>query len=617
MRKMSISAKISLMSCGILLVFLLIGGSILVLYEKELISSFIDDNLTDIKKSINEREKTERESLSRNVRFNTDTLSQACAGYLWQFVTHGLRQTLRSYMEYPEIIAIKVVNEYEEPVMAAWKNPNLNISERLPHPYSQTLDPKNMFRAESFLNEEKVGVVYVYYTEKVLAEKIKGIKELAFSNADTNHSKLLTRLSRTSLIQVFVIITLLIFMVVCLIILLKVMIFRPIRNVSNIARRLAEYDLTIEINMPRDDEIGQLILAAKNMVESLKEIISLASGTAVQVSSAAGEISSSAIRQAAVTAQQSASISEISSTMERLSSASEEIADHTNSVAEIAESTFRRSHDGAESVNRVMQKIKEVSGNNRKNIRQIFALGEKAEEINKVMDIINNVADQTRLIAFNAALEASSAGEAGKRFGVVAAEIRRLADNVTSSTGEIESKITEIQEAANRMVMASEKGSKDIDNVQGLFSQTSQVLSDIVSKAQSTTDAASRISMSTRQQKNATEQIAATLKDIVLGSEQTSEAINSISTISEEMAALSDDLHQLMQRFTLKKTDESKPQSDQKLPDAKQDKEAVHIEDEGDLSEQYSSPDFFDEDFDEDKYNIDRFPDLEKDDDNY
>jgi len=83
------------------------------------------------------------------------------------------------------------------------------------------------------------------------------------------------------------------------------------------------------------------------------------------------------------------------------------------------------------------------------------------------MGIINDIADQTKMIAFNAAIEAASSGEAGKRFGVVAVEIRRLADNVMESTGEIENKIEEIQKSINRLVVASESGSKVITRIAG------------------------------------------------------------------------------------------------------------------------------------------------------
>jgi len=170
------------------------------------------------------------------------------------------------------------------------------------------------------------------------------------------------------------------------------------------------------------------------------------------------------------------------------------------------------------------------------------------------MEIINAIADHTKLIAFNAALEASSAGEAGKRFGVVAVEIRKLADSVMESTGEIESKINEIQEAINRLVIASEKGAKGIQEGMEYSNQTAGILSGIVGDAQATTDAAKQISLSTRQQKTASSQAVSALRDIMAGTEQTTESVNEVVNISIKLAKLSNGLRELVEKFKLKQS---------------------------------------------------------------
>src|SRR5208283_3144674 len=164
-------------------------------------------------------------------------------------------------------------------------------------------------------------------------------------------------------------------------------------------------------------------------------------------------------------------------------------------------------------------------------------------------EIINSIADQTKLIAFNAALEASSAGEAGKRFGVVAVEIRRLADSVMDSTGEIEGKINETQEAINRLVIASEKGSKGIQEGMEYSSQTADLLIGVVDAAQATTDAARQISLSTQQQKTASGQVVVALHDIVAGSSHTADFISQISSLTRQLSRLSDNLSEMVSTF--------------------------------------------------------------------
>ncbi|MDA8165951.1 MAG: methyl-accepting chemotaxis protein, partial [Desulfobacteraceae bacterium] len=168
-----------------------------------------------------------------------------------------------------------------------------------------------------------------------------------------------------------------------------------------------------------------------------------------------------------------------------------------------------------------------------------------------VMEIINTIADQTKLIAFNAALEASSAGEAGKRFGVVAVEIRRLADSVMESTGEIEARVNEIQDAINRLVMASEKGSRGIQDGMSQTTMTATSLVDIVDATQETREAATQISLSTQQQKTASAQVVSALREITEGAGQTSEAIRQISAVTQKLTDFSDGLKEQVVKFRI------------------------------------------------------------------
>jgi methyl-accepting chemotaxis protein len=328
-------------------------------------------------------------------------------------------------------------------------------------------------------------------------------------------------------------------------------IIKPLKATEEMIDAVEKGDLTRKIEVMANDEIGQMSKAFNALIERLRHTLSLLSEKSNTINTHAGEISKSVGHQALFTAQLSSSVSEISSTMEELSASSSQIAEHTTSVAEIAEGSLRNAREGSHAVGTVTGKLNEINGDNQRNIAEIVALGKKSKEIVKVMEIIYNIADQTKLIAFNAALEASSAGEAGKRFGVVAGEIRRLADNVTESTVEIEGKVNEIQEAITRLVITSEKGAKGIQEGVEHSTQTVSMLNDIVSAVESTTTAAKQISLSTQQQKTANRQIVASLKDIVAGTGQTSKAIDGINDISKELAALSEDLNVLVRQFRL------------------------------------------------------------------
>lgn len=306
------------------------------------------------------------------------------------------------------------------------------------------------------------------------------------------------------------------------------------RQVDEIIMRLTGNDRE-QIPVITENEIGRIATFINQSRERLGHTLLDLSSTIKSLNVSIAEISSALSAQAAISSQQSAAIAEITSTVEELSSSSSQIADHSKSVVQIASDTWHNTTKGAESIETVISQIADIRHDTETSINEIIELGRRSKEITSIMEIINTIADQTKLIAFNAALEASSAGEYGKRFGVVAVEIRRLADSVMESTEEIEGKISEIQEAINRLVISSEKSAKVVEEGMRHSGETADVLVDVVSAAQATTDAAKQISLSTQQQKTASNQVVMALRDIVSGATQTSNAIARIDVISREL----------------------------------------------------------------------------------
>lgn len=328
---------------------------------------------------------------------------------------------------------------------------------------------------------------------------------------------------------------------------LKAMVER-LREASHNGRDIS--DLTIRLDDGTSDEIGLVAKEFNSLLEKMGEIISLVTTV---TNSFAGTISTAVHHQASFTSQLSSSVSEISSTMEEFTSTATQIAEHSQGVAEIAETTLLDMKEGAAKFEILAAKMAEISSDNQSGIREIVDLGRKSKEITKIMGIINTVANQTKLIAFNAALEAASAGEAGKRFGVVATEIRRLADNVFESTGEIEGKINEILDAVNRLVINSEKSSKGIGEGLEYTTQTNAVLNELVAGAESTADAARQISLSTQQQQTASSQVVIALRDIEEGVRFNSGSIQQTSEISSNLTEMAVKLGKLVGEFSVGK----------------------------------------------------------------
>ena len=339
---------------------------------------------------------------------------------------------------------------------------------------------------------------------------------------------------------------------------------RTVAQLTEGMQHMVEGDLTRQFNSDSSDELGSLCTPLNKMAQHFGHVIGEVSEAAMGIASFSSEVAAAAEQQVTVATEQSAAVAEITSTMEELSASSSQIADHSNSVVDIAAKTWDDTKKGASAVESVIMKMNDINSDNVNSIREIVELGRKSKEISKVMEIINSIADQTKLIAFNAALEASSAGEAGKRFGVVAVEIRRLADSVMESTGEIEGKINEIQEAINRLVIASEKGSKGIQEGMEYSSQTADLLFGIVDAAQTTTDAAKQISLSTQQQKTASGQVVVALREIVTGSSHTTDSISQISSVTRKLSMLSDNLREIVATFKVQDSGPKEGKEDKK-----------------------------------------------------
>ena len=318
--------------------------------------------------------------------------------------------------------------------------------------------------------------------------------------------------------------------------------------------RVADGDLTGDIPVDGSDELAGLARSANQMRQHLHALVAQVEANAGSVYAASQEIAQAVDNQAATSSEMSASVAEITSTMEELSASSTQIAEYSESVVAIAKRTYEDSRQGADAMQRLVAKMEEIRHDNQNALTEIVGLGGKSKEIAKIMKIINTVADQTRLIAFNAALEASSAGEAGKRFGVVAAEIRRLADSVTESAEEIEKKVGEIQESISRLVITSEKGTVGVQQGMDESSRTAGFLSALVDGASETTRSAQQISFSTQQQKTASSQVVIALREIVTASSDTARSVRRIADIAQEMTRLSADLKERVERFTLEKS---------------------------------------------------------------
>jgi methyl-accepting chemotaxis protein len=180
-------------------------------------------------------------------------------------------------------------------------------------------------------------------------------------------------------------------------------------------------------------------------------------------------------------------------------------------------------------------------------VTHMLDLGKKSQQIGGILEIINELAEQTNILAINATIEAAGAGDAGKRFAIVADEIRKLADRVAGSTKEIRGLIEEIRAAVNTTVMATEGGTKAVDLGARQFAEVAAALKQIGSLVATTTEAAREIELSTKQQTTAVEQVNAAISSVAQATRETEASLTQTLQTATQLTGLSRELSRLIQ----------------------------------------------------------------------
>ncbi|HET7542851.1 MAG TPA: methyl-accepting chemotaxis protein [Polyangiaceae bacterium] len=270
-------------------------------------------------------------------------------------------------------------------------------------------------------------------------------------------------------------------------------------------------------------------------------------GAAVHgVQSSSTELEAAAHQQVSSTEELTSTTNEITVTIRELLATSRQIAESSQSVVRIAEETGRNAAAGDQTVQKSQAAISRIKGQVDQIVARMVDLGRKSQQIGSILELINELADQTNILSINATIEAAGAGESGRRFAVVADEVRRLADRVGGSAREIRGLIDEIRSAANATVMATEDGSKSVDAGANQFSEVLSTFSSISERVRVTTDAAREIELSTKQQTAAVEQLNAAIGGVAQAARETQSSSSQTLATCSELAKVSRQLSLLI-----------------------------------------------------------------------
>ena len=285
--------------------------------------------------------------------------------------------------------------------------------------------------------------------------------------------------------------------------------------------------------------INKIVLLFRSILDDIHQI----GNTMIEPINGLTEIAQST---ASTSLEQSTGVKEILATMEDTDRQTRTIVDKIADVTTVAEGTENNVSAGFETLQSNLDKMTEITEANISTISGIRDLGEKIGGIWEIVKIINDIADQTRIIAFNAELEASSAGDSGKNFHIVANEVRRLAAGITNSVDQIKERITEIQHSSDNLIITSESGTEKIREGLELSEKLKEKFNDIQSSSEITVESANQIKEIINQQSTAFDQIVATVRQISSGIENFSTSTGTVNNTAQklkEAANLLENLH--------------------------------------------------------------------------
>ncbi|MDA3951308.1 MAG: methyl-accepting chemotaxis protein [Spirochaeta sp.] len=326
---------------------------------------------------------------------------------------------------------------------------------------------------------------------------------------------------------------------------------KPITEMQNLAGSVAAGDLTQRVIATSHDEIGDVAHSFNGIVAEFASLIGKMKEVIMVLSSSIQNLSTSAQEIASTSNEQAAAVKEVLSTMEDVDQTSKDILVKVEEVARIAGHTTRNVEKGFDLIKVSLEKMAEIRNTNSDTISGIKTLGERFESIWEIVNIINGIADQTKIIAFNAELEAAAAGDAGKNFQIVAGEIRRLADGTVNSTNEIKGKINEIQHASDKLIVASEDGTQKISEGWNVSTEIRTVFEDVLQSSEISATSAEEITRSTKMQVSSFEQIFTTLKQISEAIDSFVESTNYTNEVSDQLTGITESFDAQVSVYTV------------------------------------------------------------------
>jgi methyl-accepting chemotaxis protein len=316
------------------------------------------------------------------------------------------------------------------------------------------------------------------------------------------------------------------------------------------ARDIAAGDLSgKDLEVRSKDELGELTVAVNTMSGSLRSLVGELAGASREVASAATEISASSEEMARGMDEQNNQLSQIAAAVSEMSSSVAEASRNAAGAAQRAGESGKTAEEGGSSVEQTITDMHEIDASVTSSAELVNELGKRGEQIGQIVTVINDIADQTNLLALNAAIEAARAGEHGRGFAVVADEVRKLADRTTKATDEIASSINAIREDTSRAVTQITAGAHKVRTGVERATGMGESLRLIVGGAQEVSTMIRSIAAASEEQGAASEQIARSVASVNAVAQEAASGASQAATAAGQLSAKAEHLNSLVARF--------------------------------------------------------------------
>ena len=326
-------------------------------------------------------------------------------------------------------------------------------------------------------------------------------------------------------------------------------VYEPVNEAITALEKVAAGDFTVKITKEYSGDHEKIKNSINNVTASLGKTITEVSRAVTAAANAAGEISSSTEEMAAGANEQSSQASEVASAVEQMTRTIFETTKNTTTAAEASKNAGRVAKEGGRVVEQTIEGMIRISDVVKMSSATVQELGKSSNEIGEIIQVIDDIADQTNLLALNAAIEAARAGEQGRGFAVVADEVRKLAERTSKATQEIAGMIKHIQKDTEGAVKSMQQGTKEVENGRSLAEKAGDSLKEIITGADRVTDIVTQVAAASEEQSRASEQITQNIELITNVTQQSATGVRQIAHAAEELNQLTGNLQSLISSF--------------------------------------------------------------------